>query len=318
MAHLVEQMAYVDRVPWHGLGFKMPTNSTIEDWQERAGLKWSVKKKPVLYNETAHDRLRIFKDMFVLVRDLDQHPFAVVSERYKPVQPSEVLEFYRDLAVMYDMKIETAGSLKNGARIWALAKTGHVHQVLGRDRVDGYLLLATSYDTTFSTLAQFTSVRVVCNNTLELSFSNNTGRITIPHSQTFDAKAVKDQMGIGKDAWEAFTKTADLLARYKMDTYQAEAFVHKLFNVDLTVDPMLPDMLMNLHHATNVLHMFSSPAPAARMAGQTAWGVLNSVSGYVDHIKRARGDAGRLNSAWFGPGAALKRKAALGLQALFA
>jgi hypothetical protein len=35
----------------------------------------------------------------------------------------------------------------------------------GGDRVKAYLLLATSCDGTLCTTAQFTSVRVVCNNT---------------------------------------------------------------------------------------------------------------------------------------------------------
>jgi len=49
-------------------------------------------------------------------------------------------------------------------------------------------------------------------------------------------------------------------------------------------------------------------ADMASAAG-TAWGVLNSVTEFVDHHRRARSADHRLDAAWFGPGAALKLKA---------
>ena len=41
----------------------------------------------------------------------------------------------------------------------------------------------------------------------------------------------------------------------------------------------------------------------------TAWGLLNAVTEYVDHQRRARNQDYRLDSAWFGQGAQLKQKA---------
>ena len=46
--------------------------------------------------------------------------------------------------------------------------------------------------------------------------------------------------------------------------------------------------------------------PAAK---GTAWGLLNSVTELVDHERRARSVDNRLNSAWFGLGAAVKQRA---------
>ena len=44
-------------------------------------------------------------------------------------------------------------------------------------------------------------------------------------------------------------------------------------------------------------------------ASGTAWGLLNAVTEYVDHHRRARNQDNRLDSAWFGQGAQLKHKA---------
>jgi len=41
----------------------------------------------------------------------------------------------------------------------------------------------------------------------------------------------------------------------------------------------------------------------------TAWGLLNAVTEYVDHERRARSNEYRMDSAWFGQGAVIKQKA---------
>lgn len=309
MAAAVESMAYVGAVPWHGLGNLVDENIGLEEFQKEAGLDWEVQKTPVMFAGPcvpgANNGLHTFKDKFVLNRTTDNKPFAVVSGRYKPVQPKEIFEFFRDLLAMHNMKMHTAGSLKDGGRIWCLAQTGDVHKVLGNDRVDGYLLLSTSYDLTLSTLAQFTSVRVVCNNTLQQALANSTGRVTIPHVKEFNADDIKGQLGIGREQWQAFTTALDLLAKIKLDEAHASKLVDKIFAIPEDPEKRMVDP--NRLHAANVADMFKfDNAKGAEMAGRTAWGLLNCVTEYVDHHKRARSQSNRIDSAWFGPGAALK------------
>lgn len=315
MAHEIETMAYANEVPWHGLGTPVSDDLTVEQMQTAAGLDWSVSKRPVMFS-APEPTLRTefgsglqimapFKDKFVLARDTDNTPYAVVSGRYKPVQPKQVLEFFRDLLAQQGMKLETAGSLRDGKRIWALAKTGDSHKVLGNDEIGSYLLLATSYDLTFSTLAQFTSVRVVCNNTLQQSLRDATGRVTIPHFQDFNADLVKDQLGIGRDGWSAFTSAIDVIAKARMTTGDAVAAMNKVF--ELEADPTKPDP--NRVHATNVIDMFTKQEfIGADLAGRTGWGLLNCLTEYTDFKKRARGQGNRLDNAWFGDGAKLKER----------
>lgn len=305
MAHLIETMAYANETPWHGLGNSLSPDSSIETWQEAAGLDWTVSKRSVEFGVGLSDP-HVFKDKFVLARDSDHKPYSVVSGRYKPVQPKEILEFFRDLVQMHGMQIETAGALKEGQRIWALAKTGEVHKVLGVDQVDGYLLLATSYDGSFSTLAQFTSVRVVCNNTLQMAFKDYTGRISIPHFRTFDAEAIKSEMGIGRDAWAAYGRSLDVLAKLRLDVAKATQVMEKVFDV-AGAEPKTASV--GALHVAKVIDLFSGRAIGADIAGKTGWGLLNGVTEYVDKHKRARNQGNRLDSAWFGEGALLKQRA---------
>lgn len=319
MAHMVETMAYAGTVPWHGLGNKVEEGISLEEFQREAGLNWTVSKRPVMYREECDGipAMRTFPKRFVVARDTDDKPYSVVSDRYKPVQPNEIFEFFRDLLSMHNMKMHTAGALSDGARIWCLAETGDVHKVLGQDRVDGYLLLSTSYDLTLSTLAQFTSIRVVCNNTLQQALGDKTGRVTIPHIKEFNADAIKNELGIGREQWVAFTGVLDLLAKTKLDAAKASEVMAKVFRLpdDMEKRMLDPDRL----HADNVVQMFKEQSfIGADLAGETAWGLMNSLTEYVDFRKKARNQSSRLNSAWFGDNAQLKVRAMDELQLLAA
>lgn len=316
MVAAVETMAYVGETPWHGLGNKVEETITLEEFQKEAGLGWTVSKRPVMFHapdgvtrtEFGGVPIATFKDKFVLSRDSDNRPFSVVSGRYKPVQPKEIFEFFRDLLAMHNMKMHTAGSLMNGGRIWCLAQTGDVHKVLGVDRVDSYLLLSTSYDLTLSTLAQFTSVRVVCNNTLQQALRDSSGRVTIPHVREFNAEHIKDQLGIGREQWAAFTAALDVLAKVKVDAATAAKVIDKVFDIPEDPEKRMADS--DRIHAVNVVDLFTKQTYiGADLSGDSAWGLLNSVTEYVDWHKRARNQGNRLNSAWFGDGARIKQTA---------
>lgn len=306
MSHLVETMAYANAVPWHGLGNNVQEDSSIEEWQQQAGLDWSVSKRQVHFAGEcvpgANNGIHTFKDKFVLVRDTDSRPFSVVSDRYKPVQPKEILEFFRDLIATHGMTIETAGSLKDGKRIWALAKTGDAHKVLGSDLVNSYLLIATSYDLTFSTLAQFTSVRVVCNNTLQQSLNDYISRVSIPHLKDFNADQVHESLGLGRAQWGAFSQALDAIAKIKLSVGDAGLIIANALKIPQDIEAPSP----NRQHVMPIMRLFNGDAIGSDVVGQTGWGLVNAVTEYVDHRKRARNQGNRLGNAWFGEGANLK------------
>lgn len=81
-------------------------------------------------------------------------------------QPGGILEFYRDLTEVSGFALETAGVLRGGRKIWTPARTGQSSTLKGNDVTNAYVLLATACDGKLATSAQFTSIRVVCNNTL--------------------------------------------------------------------------------------------------------------------------------------------------------
>ena len=305
MAHEVQTMAYTNEVPWHGLGNLLGPNQSLEVWLQQAGMDWSIESSPVHYQ--GQDHLRQFNDAKVLFRSDSGDALSVVSNRYQVVQPSEVLEFYRDLVDIGGFELETAGVLKGGRKIWALARTGQETMLKGNDLVKGYLLLATACDGTLATTAQFTSVRVVCNNTLAIATSDSQGAIKVPHSTKFDADKVKQQLGIGVSAWQRFIVDMRKLADRPVNPFEARRYL-----VELLGDP---DMMFhdqpNSKALNRVFDLYSGQGMGAELASSqgTAFGLLNAVTQYIDHERRARSVDNRLNSAWFGQGAQIKQKA---------
>jgi phage/plasmid-like protein (TIGR03299 family) len=85
-----------------------------------------------------------------------------------------------------------------------LARTGQTTALKGKDVSNGYILLATACDGTLATTAQFTSIRVVCNNTLAIALKaqNGAGVVKVPHSTKFDAEKVKQQLDISVRTWD--------------------------------------------------------------------------------------------------------------------
>jgi phage/plasmid-like protein (TIGR03299 family) len=192
------EMAYVGETPWHGLGQSLGRGRTIEEWQQAAGMDWKIARSRVRYGDAANTR--IIEDKHVLFRSDTKDALGIVSDKFQIVQPRAVLEFFRDLTAGNGFELETAGTLYGGRRFWAMASIGKAAQIAGVDRVGGYLLLSTGADGTLATSARFTTVRVVCNNTLTMALRkdgrNNTGVASVNHRSGFDADAVKNQLGI--------------------------------------------------------------------------------------------------------------------------
>jgi len=313
MAHAIEKMAYVGETPWHQLGSALPAKQPIEVWAEKAGMDWSIQETPVRYMTQQAGGLGsilTFTDQKVLYRSDTKAPLSVVSNRYQVVQPREVLEFYRDLTEMSGFELETAGVLKQGRKFWALARTGKETQLKGSDLVRGYVLLATSSDGTLATTATPTTVRVVCQNTLTIALNGATKAVRVPHSTTFDAQAVKKELGIAVSHWDGFMYRMKTLSERKVKSHEAlNYFLKVLCQSDQHAAP--DQRPQNERALKRVQAMYDGDAKGAQLAAAqgTAWGLLNAVTQFVDHERRARSQDHRLDSAWFGQGATLKQRA---------
>jgi phage/plasmid-like protein (TIGR03299 family) len=308
--HLVETMAYTGERPWHGLGNKLGHQQPIEVWKQQAGMDWRIDEAKVRYVTGSNNIgvINAFPGQKVLYRSDTKAPLSVVSERFQVVQPGEILEFYRDLTAHNGFELETAGVLRNGRKFWALARTGQSTTLKGRDKVDGYLLLATACDGTLATTAQFTSVRVVCNNTLAIALGDSRSAIKVPHRSQFNPEAVKRQLGITVSSWDGFVARMKALVDRQVDPDSVEDLLRRVLTYTAADGK---NAVVNEQALASVRSLYEGGGRGALMASSrgTAWGLLNSVTEYVDHHRRTRSDDHRRDAAWFGQGAQLKQRA---------
>jgi len=311
MAHEITQradgfneMAFVGETPWHGLGQEIDENSSIEEWQKAAGMDWTINSSPVKFDAEGNDQ--IYSGQNVLYRSDTHLPLSVVSNRYKAVQPVEVLEFFRDLIDENGFKINTAGTLRGGKRMWALAETGKFGEVCKGDGVGGFLLLSTSCDRTLATTARFTTVRVVCNNTLTMAVNDKSNCVSFSHIQQFDHEKVKEKLGTAVASFGSFMDMAKVLQKQKLRQAQAQQFVADL----ITPLNQVKDSPIEENRAyKKIMALFDSEAKGQELVGYSKWGMLNAVTEYVDHHNPSRNNDARLDSAWFGTGDRLKNRA---------
>ncbi|MBH1379504.1 DUF932 domain-containing protein [Stenotrophomonas maltophilia] len=308
--HLVESMAYTGAPPWHDLGNRLPSNQAIDDWKKSAGMDWDIRESEVRYitGDNGIGVINAFPDQKVLYRSDTKAPLSVVGKSFKVVQPGEILEFYRDLTEVGGFELETAGVLRQGRKFWALAKTGQSTMLKGRDRVEGYLLLATACDGTLATTAQFTSVRVVCNNTLAIALGSNAGAVKVPHRSQFNPDVVKRQLGITVSTWDPFVARMKALVECPVDPDSVDGLLRRVLTYP-TPDGSGVAVNEQAYKVARALYDGAGKGADMKSARGTAWGVLSSVTEYVDHHRRARSDDHRRDAAWFGVGAQIKQRA---------
>jgi phage/plasmid-like protein (TIGR03299 family) len=323
MAHEIEfdairkinPMAFVGDTPWHGLGQQLSPDQPLEVWAQQAGMDWEIKRTPALGLDYQNDEVFPFPSKQILYRGDSLAPLSIVSDKYNIVQPQEVLEFYRELISAGGFKMNTAGVLFGGKKFWALAELGKSALIAGHDRVDGFLLLATSCDGSLATTAQFTSIRVVCNNTLTFAVDGKAGKnaIKVPHSLTFDPELVKAELGVASQSFDKFIDQANALTQRRVSDKEAVEFLVRVVN-NLKDDDEVDEEAIETSDARSVKAIFElytggGMGSQMKSASHTAWGLVNAVTEFVDHKRNTRTTDSRLNGAWFGAQANLKDRA---------
>ena len=262
-------------------------------------------ESPVQYMTPASTGPQTWPARKVLHRSDTGGALAVVSDGYHVVQPAEVMGFFEKLVNIGGFQLETAGVLSYGRRVWGLARVNDGAEILGGDVVRPYVLLGTSYDGTMATVAKFTSVRVVCHNTITAALGSGDA-VRVLHSERFDADRVRQDLGIVSDAWDRFLIQSRQLAGETLSATDADLFVASLMEPYKT--PGTPVRESRAYR--RIMELFNGKAIGADIPGVagTRWGMLNAVTELVDH-ERGRSDNTRMESAWFGTGANIKSRA---------
>lgn len=310
MAHEIETMAYVGQTPWHGLGIKLEAPPSIEEMLVQSGLNWDVITKP-LYAvvddaSSANGKRALATDSKAVIRERDLKVLGVVGSGYEPVQNKDAFAFFQPAIEQGFCEFETAGSLRGGQRIWALARIKDTtHEVVNGDPVNGYFLLSNSHDGTLAIRCGFTGVRVVCQNTLSLAHHNGKGKLL----QVRHTKNVKESLDKLREIvdWQrgTFRATVEdmkLLARKGCNAELLRKYVEVVFEPEIknraTSEEGAQESFDRLQEKIEPLFVHGRGNDMQGVAG-TMWGAYNAITEYLTW-ERGRENDTRLESLWFG------------------
>ena len=311
------EVFYVGKTPWHGLGTRLDGPATSAEAISAASLDWSVEMVPVYLDggiEIPGKRAAVRADTGLVMN--------VMSDRYTPLQNVEAFAFFDAVVGAGEAIYHTAGSLNGGRKVWALAQLPGDFKVAGEDVLEKYVLLANSHDGSLAVTMQLTAVRVVCSNTMSMALETGK-KFRALHTPNIIHKAVeaREFLGLADAYFENLMAGINRMAEVQMSEPQMDDLVFRIFDLDET-KAMADQHFLPRHAAEAVKGLFHTGI-GNDMSGVkgTAWAAYNAVTEYVDHVRPqgprlatagvVGGEVGskRLESAWFGNGAKLKQDA---------
>ncbi len=314
--------------PWHKLGRIVDKPLCDPELLKHAGLAWDVQSIGLYRSDmspvTTHK---------AIVRSDTLQQLGIVGEGYTPLQHTSLINFFRDVAGIKELTVETAGALGDGETVWMLAKLPGLTLEKGDDISQGYLLIRDSHDGSSTLRICPTMIRVVCANTIAMAQGEERKRkATYGRNTLSGGFCIRHTRGIQT----ALADVADAYARTMLDYEATRAAFSALTSKPLSkvaFDAMMKAAFEKSdaiavarseksnaetirqnreNKIASILH--SATCNVSGTAG-TLWAGLNAITEYVDHDAPTRnangtdGSAQRFASSCF-DGAGSKAKAA--------
>lgn len=310
MSHEIEQMFSVRETPWHGLGVIVQDAPNAKEAIRLAGLDWNVKHEK-LVSESG-----IFSDHKLALRDTDNKVLGTVGPDTHILQNHDAFNWFDPYIESGQAKFETAGSLREGQRVWILAKlSSSPIEVVKDDVIVPYLLLSNAHDGTMAARIGFTPTRVVCANTLAMAHSNAQSKLLrVMHSSKVreNMESIREIINLTTAEFEATAEQYRKLATKSVSVDDLKKYVKIVFKNDLTkegVEISEREQVFYDKMVENITRLFETgrgnTLPEVR---GTYWALYNAATEYLSY-ENGRSQDTILNKLWFGDGRNKNKKA---------
>lgn len=234
---------------YRGLGYDISKTSSLKEALAKSHLDWKVSEMPIEINRggTKYSKVPGWK---VLTRPDASLPegirvLDVPSAKYTVAQNSDIMEVFWDIAKMGEMKLETAGFINGGERVFAIAKISgefFFPGVSDKNRIDHGEGRESKDDTTYlkilmgaahvhgiANTIDVIAERQICTNGLRIS--ENVNRWRFIHKRQFSQGDRDEVCNFVKGAQEMFKRyeqNARLLHGTKFPRELSEMFMVEL------------------------------------------------------------------------------------------
>jgi phage/plasmid-like protein (TIGR03299 family) len=311
---------------WHGLGVELPEGLTAEEGFKRINLGWETGLYPTTVRIPQSDGT--FKE--VVDTDFNMHvrmdtfqSLGVVGKGYKPMSNMTLARFM-DSLVGSDatVKLETAGSLRGGRRVFGSVRLPKTIEVVNDDILELFIIGSTAHDGSAATQFYGSSIRPVCANTLGWSENCAVGMVKFQHSGDVEAKVEVAQAALGilvKGAND-FEKEVKAVAKMNLKKEQVQGYFEACYHLTFgQISAELPqkEQERRAEHKTKTIAKWlvnlEDEKQQIKGIRGTAWAAYNAFSQWSDHERGrfkdvAESDA-RVHSNLFGISHNDKKKA---------
>lgn len=286
MSHEVETMMYVGQIPWHRLGVKLDAPPTTADAMRAAGLDWEVGLKKLSTPEG------FVVDHRATYRKSDGSILGVVGPSYRPIQNASAFAWFDPFLQSGEATLETAGSLREGKRIFILASLKlAASTIVPGDEVKKYILLSNSHDGTTAGRVGFTPIRVVCANTLAMAVNDSASKLLrVRHTKnSVDAlNAIREVMNLANADFEATAEQYRSLAHKCINAKDLEKYVRTVFARANAKPKKAPEALPVVEAAAGadmLAGLLDRPLAAARNENEPSFTEVERESRQISLVK---------------------------------
>jgi phage/plasmid-like protein (TIGR03299 family) len=279
---------------------------TAADMVRLAGLGWTVRKEATRYADG-----RASEESFHILREDTGAELGVVSAGYGVAQNAEVFAVLDPLTSAGLASYMGAGGFDGGKTVFAQVALNMTAEVVPGDVVASTLAVKGGHAGASGVRGAQTMVRAVCRNTLAKAMKG-VRMFDARHTRNvqralLEARAVVEELSA---AWLRQLEECRALAKRQMQTAEIVSLLKELIPDPKEASAKLArenrererDEIMALLESGR-----GTDIPGVR---GTAWGVLNAVTEWHDHVRTARQSAeARTQNTLFGEAAALKADA---------
>jgi len=310
----VQTMAYYGKVPWHELGKQVPKGMTAEQMIRAAGLDWEVELRPARGAREINPKGEFSRYEVVRLPRLNTKEtevlLGVVSRRYQPLQNVEAFVFFDPIVREGKAYFETAGALGEGERIWVMAKMPEAMEIVRGDECFKYLLLSNTHSGDGSVIVKFTTVRVVCQNTLMLAMDDGQKAYRVRHSKQMQFKLdeLAEFLSITQEVFLKAEEQFKQMAKVQMIEDRLEHYFEAVFP-RTAVQKKKGEKPARWGYVRKVFET-QEDLQLPRVRG-TLWGAYNAITRFEDYKQPQQQEQPdqRLERTWFGGGADTKLRA---------
>lgn len=300
---------FVRTPAWHGMGTVLDDYPESTDEALRlAGLDWEPITLPVYGKEIGFgpdgQPVEEFLPIpgFKLIARSDTHKcIAIPKASYELFGNRESFEIVEEIvrkagkAAGMKLNYETAGSLKEGAWIWALVRVDEPYHIPGDPSATyPYVSIQNTHDGSAALRVNATQVRIVCANTWMAANadSDRSGlTYTFRHTKTIRDRvdeAVEALAGVRQETQE-YVEMATHLASIKVTPAQAQQWIKAFIPDPADAGALRSDRVAaNISEARNAVWRVLKDGVTTEGINTTAYGLLQAGIEYADWLRPHR------------------------------